>query len=299
MNIKSIATMAVLSAAATMLTQGCCCQPVKKDIAIQMYSMRADIKKDYDGTIDKLGKMGYTAVEVAGYGNGKFYGKEPADFKADIDKTGMKIISSHTARRLSPEEIKTGNFSEAMKFWDTAIAAHKAIGAKYLVAPWMPVPKSLKELDVWCKYYNEIGKRCKDAGIKFGYHNHAFEFQKIEDKMMYDYMLENTNPEYVFFQMDVYWVVRGQKAPVDYFKKYPGRFKVLHIKDERELGQSGMVGFDAIFSNVDIAGTEAIVVEVERYSYEPEKSVKMSFDYLNKAEFVPAKYGCKKACSKN
>ena len=103
----------------------------------------------------------------------------------------------------------------------------------YIVAPWMDVPKTLKELDTYCAYYNEIGKRCKQQGMSFGYHNHAHEFQKVEDKVMYDYMIEHTNPEYVFFQMDVYWVVRGQNSPVDYFNKYPGRFKMFHIKDHR------------------------------------------------------------------
>ena len=73
----------------------------------------------------------------------------------------------------------------------------------YIVAPWMDVPKTLKELDTYCAYYNEIGKRCKQQGMSFGYHNHAHEFQKVEDKVMYDYMIEHTNPEYVFFQMDV------------------------------------------------------------------------------------------------
>ena len=86
---------------------------------------------------------------------------------------------------------------------------------------------------------------------------------------MYDYMLENTDPDLVFFEMDVYWTVRGQKAPVDYFKKYPKRFRLLHIKDEKELGDSGMVGFDAIFKHAADAGMEYPVVEVERYSFAP------------------------------
>jgi sugar phosphate isomerase/epimerase len=99
---------------------------------------------------------------------------------------------------------------------------------------------------------------------------------------MYDYMIENTNPENVFFQMDVYWVVMGQQSPVDYFNKYPGRFELLHIKDNKELGQSGMVGFDAIFENVHVAGTKYLVVEVEKYNFPPEESVKKSLDYLRK-----------------
>ena len=124
---------------------------------------------------------------------------------------------------------------------------------EYIVTPYLSVPKTLKDLQTYCDYYNEVGKRCQAAGLKYGYHNHAHEFQKVEDKeLMLDYMLQHTNPEYVFFQMDVYWVVRGQNSPVDYFNKYPGRFTMLHIKDHREIGQSGMVGYDAIFKNTDM-----------------------------------------------
>ena len=107
-------------------------------------------------------------------------------------------------------------------------------------------------------------------------------------------MLENTDPDLVFFEMDVYWTVRGQKAPVDYFKKYPKRFRLLHIKDEKELGDSGMVGFDAIFKHAADAGMEYPVVEVERYSFAPAESIKKSIDYLNNAPFVKESYPEKK-----
>ena len=160
----------------------------------------------------------------------------------------------------------------------------------YIVTPYLGVPKTLKELQAYCDYFNEIGKRCKANGLKYGYHNHSHEFEKVEGQTMYDYMITHTNPEYVFFEMDVYWVVRGQNSPVEYFKKYPGRFHILHIKDDREIGQSGMVGFDAIFNNTKVAGVENIVVEVERYNLPVEESVKASIDYLLKAPFVKASY---------
>ena len=105
-------------------------------------------------------------------------------------------------------------------------------------------------------------------------------------------MLQHTNPEYVFFQMDVYWVVRGDNSPVDYFNKYPGRFTMLHIKDHREIGQSGRVGYDAIFKNTDKAGVHHLVAEIEQYSCPVEESVKQSLDYLLEAPFVKASY-CK------
>ena len=240
----------------------------------------------------QLAAMGYTSVEAANYGDGKLYGRTPEEFKALIEKYGMEVLSSHVGRGLSAEELASGNCEESLKWWDQTIAAHKAAGMKYIVMPWMDVPKTLKDMQTYCDYFNEIGRRCQAAGMKFGYHNHAHEFQKIEDKeVMYDYMLQHTDPSLVFFEMDVYWVVRGQAAPVEYFKKYPGRFRLLHIKDEMEIGQSGMVGFDAIFRNAQTAGVEGIVVEVERYSMPVIESVEQSLDYLLEAPFVPASYG--------
>ncbi|WP_290536132.1 sugar phosphate isomerase/epimerase [Alistipes sp.] len=268
----------------------------KKQIAIQLYSVRDLIgsfgqnQHDYTDVLQALGKMGYTAVEAASYNDGKFYGKTPEAFKADVEAAGMEVLSSHTTRNLSEEELASGDFSQAMKWWDECIAAHKAAGMKYLVTPSMPMLKTLGELQRYCDYFNEIGKRCRENGILYGYHNHAFEFQKIEDRVMLEYMIEHTDPANVFFQMDVYWTVIGKASPVDLFHKYPGRFRMLHIKDLREIGQSGMVGFDAIFRNTDVAGVEQIVVEVEQYSYDVEKSVRMSLEYLLEAPFVKASY---------
>lgn len=264
--------------------------PEKKEIALQLYSLRDEISKDYNGVITKVGEMGYTAVESADYSDGKFYNRTPEEFKSDLSKAGLVFLSSHTNRELSDVELASKNFTEALKWWDQAIDAHKTAGAQYIVDPWISVPKTLKDLQTYCEYLNEIGKKCQEKGLKFGYHNHAHEFTKIEDKMMYDYMLENTNPEYVFFEMDVYWTVRGQQSPVEYFKKYPGRFTLLHIKDDKELGESGMVGFDAIFKNTDKAGTKYLIVEVEKYDYAPLESVKISLDYLLNCPLVKTKY---------
>lgn len=265
----------------------------KKEIAVQLYSVRDIINSgtDLNIVLKNLAQMGYTSVEAANYDNGKFYGRTPEDFKSAVEKAGMTVLSSHTTKGLSDKELASGDFSESMKWWDQCIAAHKTAGMKYIVTPWLGVPKTVKELKTYCDFYNEIGKRCRQNGMKYGYHNHAHEFQKVEDKVvMLDYMLENTNPEDVFFEMDVYWVVRGQNSPVDYFNKYPGRFAVLHIKDHRELGQSGMVGFDAIFKNADTGGVKHLVAEIENYSYPVEESVKKSLDYLLDAPFVKASY---------
>lgn len=272
----------------------------KKNIAIQLYSVRsliggdvtqADKYKKYTDVLKNLGQMGYTAVEAANYGDGKFYGRTPQEFKKDVEAAGMRVLSSHCTKALSAEELASGDFTESLKWWDQCIAAHKAAGMTYIVTPSLVVPKTVKDLQTYCDYYNEIGKRCKANGLKYGYHNHSHEYQKVEDKvLMMDYMIENTKPEYVFYEMDVYWVVMSKNSPVDYFNKYPGRFTVLHIKDHREIGQSGMVGFDAIFKNAQTAGVKDIVVEVERYSTGVEESVKASLDYLIHESFVPSTY---------
>ncbi|MCL1932744.1 MAG: TIM barrel protein, partial [Candidatus Azobacteroides sp.] len=165
-------------------------------------------------------------------------------------------------------------------------------GMKYIITPWMPTPETLDDLQAYCDYYNKIGEKCAAAGLKFGYHNHAYEFEKKypDGTVMYDYMVSHTDPSKVFFEMDVYWTMMGHRSPVELFKKYPGRFLVLHIKDDKELGESGMVGFDAIFKNLATAGTKYLIVEVERYNLPPFESVKASLDYLNNADFVKADY---------
>lgn len=265
----------------------------KKNLSLQLYSLRDSIKSqgNYDWALAETAKIGFTSIEAAGYGDGKFYGKTPEEFKADLEKNGLTLLSSHTTRQLDEKELASKDFTEAMKWWDQCIDAHAAAGAKFIVAPWQDVPKTVKDLQTYCEYYNEIGKKCKEKGLSFGYHNHAHEFKKVEDKVvMLDYMLENTNPENVFFQMDVYWVVRGAQSPVEYFNKYPKRFRILHLKDHKELGQSGMVGFDAIFKNTDVAGVEYMIVEVEKYNHEPAVSIKESYDYLQSCPILKTSY---------
>ena len=272
--------------------------PQKKDIGLQLYSIRQligsaeNFAANQEKVLADLAKMGYTTVETANYSNGKIYGLAPEAFKACLDKVGLKALSTHTTRGLSAEELKAGAASEeTMKWWDECIAAHKAAGMEYVVTPSQPTPETLKDLQTWCDYHNAIGKKCAEAGLKYGYHNHSFEFQKIEDKVMIDYMIENTDPQYVFFEMDVYWTVMGKSSPVEYFKKYPGRFKLLHIKDHKEIGQSGMVGFDAIFRNAETAGVEHIIVEAEAYECaDMMDGVRMCADYLQEADFVKTDY---------
>lgn len=272
-------------------------KPVAKEIGVQLYSIRDVIgnpeayARNHEEAFKALAQMGYTSVEAACYSDGKLYGVDPEQYKADLEAAGLKSLSTHIGKNLSDEELASGDFTESMKWWDQAIAAHKAAGCKYVVCPSFAVPQTLAGLKTYCDYFNAIGAKCKENGMLFGYHNHSHEFNKVEDKVIYDFMLENTNPDSVFFEMDVYWAVMGHAAPVEYFKKYPGRFTTLHIKDYRELGESGMVGFDAIFNNAGLAGMKDFIVEIEAFTKgDWKESMKACADYLLKSDFVKATY---------
>ena len=293
--MKKIFSIALLALVA--LSMSLNVEAKKKEIAFQMYSVRELIgdpgkyAQNHEKTLKELAKMGYTAIEAANYGDGKLYGVTPEQFKADIEAAGMEVLSSHVGHNLNDEELKSGNFDGALQWWAQCIEAHKRAGMKYIVNPGVNYPKTLAEADVICKYLNKVGEMVNAAGMKFGYHNHSHEFGKVEGKVWYDYMLEHTDADKVFFEMDVYWAVRGQVSPVEYFNKYPGRFTLLHIKDHKEFGESGMVGFDAIFNNADKAGLKHLVVELEG-SNRPNilDGMKVCADYLKAAKFVKPTY---------
>lgn len=243
-----------------------------KEMAVQLYSARQLIgspelfAKNHEYVLGRLALMGYTGAEAASYSDGLFSGMEPEDFKAALNKAGLELVSSHTTRVLSSDELSSGNYEAAMKWWDQCIEAHKKAGIPRIVMSYSPKLDTEAELKVMAEYLNAIGSRCNAAGIRFGYHNHAHEFAKVENTTMMDYFIANTDPAKVFIEMDVYWAVVGGAAPVEYMHKYPGRFELLHIKDKKEIGQSGMVGFDAIFRNFDKAGTKGFIVEMEEAS---------------------------------
>jgi sugar phosphate isomerase/epimerase len=269
-------------------------EPVKKgkNIGLQSYSLRGPISNDaigLDSVITAIGEMGYKYIETASYYDGTIYGLSPEEFKAKLDAAGIYALSCHVRQDMGED------MDLVWAWWDKCIATHKAAGMSYIVVPSMPGNLSIEDLQTYCEYYNKIGEKCDAAGLKFGYHNHAYEFEKIYDidgkkVAMYDYMVEHTNPANVFFEMDVYWLIKGGRTPVELFNKYPGRYLVLHIKDEAELGESGMVGFDGIFKHIATAGTKYLIVEVERYSIPEIESVKVSLDYLNNSAFVKDDY---------
>ena len=262
-----------------------CKSPAGKNIGLQLYSIRDSINRDVPAAIEKVADMGYTFVEMAGYRDGKFYGMDPAEFSALCQKNGLQVLSSHTGRSL-PD---SAGYEEAMAWWDQCIDAHYAAGVKFIVQPSMDrsAYESIENISRWCAYFNEVGEKCNAKGIRFGYHNHANEFTTVfGDTILYDFMLQNTDPEKVMFQLDLYWCVEGGKNPVDYFNKYPGRFELWHIKDKEEIGASGMMDFETMWTARDISGMKYGIVEVERYNFDQFTSCAKSYEFLNNAEYI-------------
>ena len=261
----------------------------KKRIGLQLYSIHSDMG-NVDASLKKVADAGYTVVETLGSPN--CFGMDAAAFKALCDKHGLSIVSTHTSIGMDPN-----NEAGVMAQWRKVFEGLKTMGAKYCVIPGFGLGSNLKELKAVCDYFNKVGKLGKEYGIMLGYHNHAHEYEVREGECVWEYMIENTNPEYVFFQMDVYWTTRGGHNPVDYLKQYPDRIKMLHIKDDFVIGESGKIDFEAIFKQFYKNGYKDFVVEQEGApgNSQAERFAKMwdgvakSANYLETSKFVKKK----------
>lgn len=250
--------------------------PKKKIIGIQLYTLRDLIAADFKGTLKKIRKAGYNSVEAAGYGDRKFYGYSPKEYKEIVTDLGLQPTSSHSS--VNPENISS------------AIEDHLSAGMDYIVVPWIPkekynTPDAYKKL---ADDFNIIGKACKEAGLGFGYHNHAFEFEKMGNEIPYNILIENTDPKYVFMQVDLFWMVYGGHQPEEYFTKYPGRFELWHIKDmdntpareSVEVGD-GIINYAKVFKMKDLSGMKHFFVEQEAFKMDPIQSIRKSYKFLN------------------
>jgi len=263
----------------------CNSNETSKHIGLQLYSLRDDVSDiGIQKVLEIVAKMGYVNLETAGYNDGKLYGIAPAEFKKIVDDLGMRVTSSHVGRNLS------NDIEEDLVWWDKATEAHAAAGMKYMIMPSSPLKgrgANLDNVKRYGEYFNSIGLITAGASIRFGYHNHEFEFEnKIDGVPVYDLLLENTSPKHVIFQNDVYWTQQGGYNPVDYLKKYPERIRILHIKDEKGIGVSGTMDFKAIFNQAYANDIKDWYVEVESYDGTPQEDVKKSYNYLAKAKYV-------------
>jgi len=269
----------------------CAQEPVQKEIGLQLYSIRDQIGEDLDTSLDAVAEAGYTFVEMAGYNaqEGTFYGLSGAAFKELCNEKELDVISSH----INGPDPNAATWEECMAWWDKAIQDHLETGVSYIVQPsmWRSAYESVEGLARYCELFNAVGEKCNNAGIRFGYHNHAHEFTTVFDEVvMYDFMLQNTDPEKMFFQIDVFWSQVGGAPAVDYLDKYPGRFELWHVKDDKEIGASGKIDFKAIYERASISGLKYAIVEQEAFDMLPFESIKASYDFLNKAPYVNNSY---------
>jgi sugar phosphate isomerase/epimerase len=262
-------------------------------IGLQLYTVRDLMKQDFDGTIAQVAEIGYKEVEFAGY-----FDKSPKEARAALDKNGLTSPSEHVA------------YDVVEKKWPETLEAAHVTGQKYIVCPWIDI-KQRKEPDGWkraAELFNRAGEASQKAGIQFAYHNHAFEFaaaESLSGKMPYDFLLAETDPKLVKFEMDLCWITVAGQDPVAYFHRYPGRFPLVHVKDWKtgvpvenphaeEIGHAakeghmanvgaGSIDFKRILAEAEKAGVKHYFVENDEAKSLADP--RASYEYLAKLQF--------------
>ena len=244
-------------------------------VGLQLYTVRDKMKDDFEGTLARVAEIGYKEVEFAGY-----FDHTPTDVKAILDRHGLSAPSTHIA--LAGEDA-----------WQTSLETAKAIGHEYIVVPWIPEERR-KTLDDWksvAGVFNRAAKMAHDAGLQFAYHNHDFEFPKVDGQVPYDVLLQNTDPKLVQLEIDLYWMTKGGQDPLAYFARWPGRIPLVHVKDSAgapehkmvDVGQ-GKIDWKRIFAKEDQAGIKHFFVEHDQPP-QPFDDIAASYRYLKQLEF--------------
>ncbi|MDX2442836.1 MAG: sugar phosphate isomerase/epimerase [Bacteroidales bacterium] len=273
-----IKTSSIMAAGSVVLPLSSFVSEKSAPYGLILYTVRDDMKKDPMGTLEKVASIGYEVVEAAGYSNREFYGMKPAKFKEAVESFGMKLLSSHNG--VTEENVK-----------EIAEDAAEA-GLKYVVKPSMS-HDGIDDFKRGAEMYNKFGEIFNDAGIRFGYHNHSFEFEKIDDVIPYDILLQETDPTLVTMELDLYWIVKGGHDPWEYFEKFPGRFELWHVKDMKESGKqyetevgNGIIDFKKIFFMKKLAGLKNYFVEEDNCrDFSTFESIQISLDYIKKMKF--------------
>lgn len=258
-------------------------QPAIPDFGIQLYSVRDVIPNDPQGTMRQLASYGYKQFEGYEGPQGMFWGMSHTDFKKFMDEIGVSFVSSHC------------NTNEN---FEQKCAQAAEIEMKYLITPWIGPQKTMDDWKKVADKFNEWGAMAKKAGIKYAYHNHGYTFEELEGQMPQDYLMENTDPETVDFQMDIFWVVTPGADPVSYFEKYPNRWKLCHIKDrEKDAPQgegdastivgTGSINFPQVLKVAEDNGMEYYIVEQEKYANStPMDAAKADAEYMKSFKFA-------------
>jgi sugar phosphate isomerase/epimerase len=268
------------------------------NLGIQLYSVRDDMKKDPLATLKQIAAMGYKNVEHANYADRKFYGYPASEFKKVLDDLGLKMPSGHTVLFDKHWDKTANTFTDV---WKQTVEDAATVGQRYVVSPWLDegLRKDYDGLVAFLDVFNKSGELCKQSGMKFGYHNHDFEFKySLNDKKIYDIILENTDPALVTQQMDIGNMYGAGGRALEILKKHPGRFESMHVKDEIKVKEKGKGEMDSEYEStilgkgllpvkeiVDLfkksGGTTEFIVEQESYQGKtPLESAKEDFKIM-------------------
>lgn len=256
-----------------------------KKIGLQLYTLRNEMSKDAKGTLAKVAAQGYKTVETYGYGDGKWFGMNVAELRSTLKANGLSTPSGHTF----PASIFLQNGWEEK--WKPAVTDAKAVGQEFIVIPWLEEQYrtdagNYKKI---AAALNKAGEICKTTGIKLAYHNHDFEFETVGGNTGFDIFMKETDPRLVFFELDIYWVSKAGKDPLDFFSKYPGRFAMWHVKDMDNTPQknftevgNGVIDYKKIFKYAKQSGMKYFFVEQDQCPGAPLDSTAKSIAYLKK-----------------
>lgn len=232
-------------------------------VGIQLYSVRDDMKKDPSGTLKQLANMGYKHVEHANYIDGKFYGYAPTDFKKLLDDLGLKMYSGHTVMHMEDWDDSKKEFTDK---WKQTVADAATVGQEYVISPWLDesMRTDMNALKHFMDVFNKSGELCKQHGMKFGYHNHNFEFStKLDGVRLYDIILKSTDPSLVAQQIDIGNMYEAGGIAMNVIKEYPGRFELMHVKDEIKIDKPGEMGggYESTILGKGVLPVKAVVDE--------------------------------------
>jgi sugar phosphate isomerase/epimerase len=233
--------------------------PSRKNITgLQLYSVREDMGKDPAGTLKQLAAMGYKYVEHANYVDHKFYGYDAKAFKSLLDGLGLKMYSGHT--RMDPKhwDAAKKDFTDE---WKMTVADAATAGQQYVISPWLDqaARNSYDDILRFMDVFNKCGELCKRSGMKFGYHNHDFEFSAVlNNQKIFDIILKNTDPNLVAQQLDIGNLYNGGAIAIATVLQYPGRFELMHVKDEIKA-TSGTEKYESCLLGEGIVGTKQVI----------------------------------------